>query len=444
MDTDDLLHLLSNGPAVWNRWRRDHPDIIPEFSDVNLDGRDLADCNFRGAKFFNVGLVRANLSRTCFDEAFVKDTLLNDAVLEGASLCGVNWYRSRLINVDLRRCTFAPSMYSECLLWNADLSGCDLELANFSKCDLRSARLTQASLTGASLTECSLTDAHLGGATLNGADLQQTSLMGANMSGAHLVGANLTGAHLVGTDLTAANLTDASLQAAVLINTRLTGATLNGSRVFGISTWNIDLTDARQNDLVITHDAEPSITIDNLEVAQFTYLLLHNQKLRHVIDSITSRAVLILGRFRPDKRKAVLDGIRDTLRLHNFVPMMFDFDRPTDRDFSETVMTLAGMCRFVVADITNPSSSPLELQLTVPNFAIPFVPIIEQGQSPFAMFRDLYGKHDWVLPPLEYDTMTNLLQHFQTAIIEPALEKHRELTLRKARAMPIRSLPTSG
>jgi hypothetical protein len=46
--------------------------------------------------------------------------------------------------------------------------------------------------------------------------------------------------------------------------------------------------------LIITSPAEteenkPEITVDNLEVAQFTYLMLHNQKIRDVIDTITSR-----------------------------------------------------------------------------------------------------------------------------------------------------------
>ena len=44
--------------------------------------------------------------------------------------------------------------------------------------------------------------------------------------------------------------------------------------------------------------------VDDLEVAQFIYLLLNNQNVRQVIDTITSKIVLILGRFTPE-RKAV-------------------------------------------------------------------------------------------------------------------------------------------
>jgi hypothetical protein len=36
--------------------------------------------------------------------------------------------------------------------------------------------------------------------------------------------------------------------------------------------------------------------VGDIEVAQFIYLLLNNQKLRDVIETITSKAVLILGR----------------------------------------------------------------------------------------------------------------------------------------------------
>jgi hypothetical protein len=70
---------------------------------------------------------------------------------------------------------------------------------------------------------------------------------------------------------------------------------------------------AKQQNLIITPVNEPEITVDNIEVAQFIYLLLHNQKIRDVINTITSKAVLILGRFT-DERKAVLDALREELR----------------------------------------------------------------------------------------------------------------------------------
>jgi hypothetical protein len=49
-----------------------------------------------------------------------------------------------------------------------------------------------------------------------------------------------------------------------------------------------------------------------------------------VIDTITSKVVLILGRFTPE-RKSVLDAIRDQLRKRNYLPVLFDFEKPSNR-----------------------------------------------------------------------------------------------------------------
>jgi hypothetical protein len=202
-----------------------------------------------------------------------------------------------------------------------------------------------------------------------------------------------------------------------------------------MSAWDITLTGAVQSDLIITPPAEPDIRVDDLKVAQFIYLLLNNVEIRNVIDTIGAKGVLILGRFT-NERKTVLDAIRDKLREMGFVPMMFDFDRPTQRDFTETIKTLAGLSRFIIADITNPKASPLELQATVPDYMIPLVPIIQEQEEPFAMFRDLRQKYgEWVLDVLEYDSVSNLLRVFQHAVVSPALARANELVVKRAQAI---------
>ncbi|MBA3823562.1 MAG: hypothetical protein H0X24_06595 [Ktedonobacterales bacterium] len=56
--------------------------------------------------------------------------------------------------------------------------------------------------------------------------------------------------------------------------------------------------------------------MDDLEVAQFIYRLLNNQKLRNVIDTLAKRAVLILGRF--GEHIPMLQQTQDALRHHGF------------------------------------------------------------------------------------------------------------------------------
>src|SRR5262249_38194002 len=152
--------------------------------------------------------------------------------------------------------------------------------------------------------------------------------------------------------------------------TNLTDATLTGCSIYGVSAWRLTLEGTKQQDLVITRDDEPEITVDNIEVAQFIYLLLNNPKIRDIIDTVAKKAVLLLGRFT-DERKAVLDALREQLRKHDYLPILFDFDLPASRDITETVSLLARMARFIIADLTDPSSIPKELEAIVPSLAVP-------------------------------------------------------------------------
>ena len=139
--------------------------------------------------------------------------------------------------------------------------------------------------------------------------------------------------------------------------------------------------------MVVTSYGEPEITVDNIEVAQFVYLLLYNPKIRDVIDTIGRKAVLILGRFTPE-RKAVLDALREELRKRDYVPILFDFDKPASQDLTATVSTLAHLARFIIADLSDPSSIPYELATVVPTTPIPVQPILFSSCSEFAMFQD--------------------------------------------------------
>ena len=83
---------------------------------------------------------------------------------------------------------------------------------------------------------------------------------------------------LIEANLGAANLSEANLTYVRLVHTNLENANLSGGRIYGISAWNLRGAPRDQLDLIITNYHEPIVTIDNLEVAQFIYLLLNNQK----------------------------------------------------------------------------------------------------------------------------------------------------------------------
>ena len=349
-------------------------------------------------------------------------------------------------------------------LFGAELSGADLRQANLSGADLRQADLWKADLWEANLSEADLSGASLMGASLSRAQLGGTHLMGAHLMGANLSGADLReadlwkadlreanlnetdlrGALLMGADLKRANLSGADLRGAdlrgtSLIRTVIDKAKISGSLVYAINVLDLKGEFEEQKDLIISPSETPIITVDNVKVAQFIHLILNNEEIRDVINILTSKSVLILGRFSIPERKSILDALRNKLREYDLLPIVFDFDRPTDKDFTETINILARLSLFVIADITNPKSSPLELQATVPDYQIPFVPIIQEGEQPFARMVDLQKKYNWVMDTLYYDSIETLINALKPAIIDPAIEKHNELRLINAKESKIRS-----
>jgi uncharacterized protein YjbI with pentapeptide repeats len=391
------------GPGTYD------PDLFRElvFREVNnLNRLDLAEADLQWRDLRNVNFRKVNLF---------------GATLQGANLQGADLSEAILVGAKLQRANLG-----EAILVGANLLGAHLTRTNLVKADLSRAILPDAELQRAEFREAILTEANLQGSAALRADLRWAILVGANLGAAYLRGANLRGADLSLTRLVQADLTDADL---------------TGCRIYGISAWGLKLGEhTKQQNLTITPPGDPEITVDNIEVAQFVYLLLHNEKIRDAIDTIGKKGVLLLGRFTGG-RIAILERLRDELRKRDFLPLVFNFDKPETKDFTETVRLLAGMSRFVIADITNPRSAPLELQATVPEYMIPFVPILERCEEPFAMFRDLWIKHRrWVLDPIRYPSVDRLIEVLDTEIIKPAQLRFAELLARKAEELRIKDV----
>ncbi len=309
-----------------------------------------------------------------------------------------------------------PDLY-EAVLRGANLHNVNLYVANLEKANLHRANLSMAYLEKANLHRANLTCAHLTwanlyNANLSGADLRKATLHSANLSVAYLTNADLRGA---------------DLREATLVRTNLENSNLNNCSIYGISVWDVKIDDkTKQSDLVITPADESAITVDNLEVAQFIYLLLNNEKIRDVIRTIATKAVLILGRFT-DERKQVLDAIRDELRRRDYLPILFDFDKPPTKTTLETVSILANMAYFVIADITDAKTILQELQMIVPlNVSLPIQPILLASQQEPGMF-DFFRRFPWFLKTCSYETPKALLSTLEEKVIIPAEVKAKEL-----------------
>jgi uncharacterized protein YjbI with pentapeptide repeats len=351
-----------------------------------LAGADLHSANLAGADLKNADLSNANL--------------------EGANLSGANLSGADLRGANLRGANLEGADLSLAILANADLRRANLRKAQLMAAVLQQADLREADLTDVWMTESNLIQANLIGAKLSNAKLHSCDLFQTLMDEADLRGADLFESHLVSTSLRNADLT--------------------GAQIFGISAWKLNLEGAVQKDLVISSPFDPTTTTaDDIEMAQFLYMLLDNKKIRRIIDTITTKVVLILGRFTLE-RKAVLDGIREELRACNYLPVLFDFRGPENRDITETVATLAHMARFIIADLTDAKSLPQELMRIVPDLpSVPVQPILLSTESEWAMFES-FTRYPWVLPIVTYDCQDGVIGMLKEKIIEPAERKALE------------------
>lgn len=361
--------------------------------------------------------------------------------MKGTNLSKATLIQANLSNANLMGANLTAANLTKAILIEANLMDANLTYANLTEADLTEATLFSANLFKADLTEADLDssnffEANLSQSVLTGAQFPNVFLYGANLSGADLTESNLSGANLSEANCSGANLSGANLDQAICVETDFNNCTIENASIYGISVWNIQKEGLKQKNLRITKNSEAIITVDSIEVAQFIYLMLNNEKIRDIIGTIAKKGVLILGRFTSE-RKTILDAIRDKLREHDFVPIMFDFEKVSSRDFTETIKILAGLSRFVIADITNPKSAPLELQATIPDYKIPFLTIIQKGETPFSMFADLQEKYDWVLPTISYSSEAALMKCFKMGILDRAMEVDGRLQREKQTLSPL-------
>jgi len=306
-----------------------------------------------------------------------------------------------------------------------DLRGANLDNITLGYADLRGVRFDDCSLHGAWIKGAQLEHASFVGADLSGnptdargpARLLHSNLRDADFTGANLTGVDCSFTRLENACLENADLTNANLEGASLVGSRVGGAVFKNTSVYGVSAWNLQGEPALEQDLIITSYGEDVVTVDRLRVAQFIHLLLDNPQIRGVIDTVTAKSVLILGRFTRE-RKLALDNLRAALRARGLVPMLFDFKPSDRRDLTETIQLLANMARFVIADLTEAKSLPQELSHIIPFLpSVPVQPILFQGEREYAMFEH-WADYQWVLPKLTYKDEQELVQDVLPRIFE--------------------------
>ena len=119
MADDQYLDLMRQGAAAWNAWRREHPGVVPDLSQLPLDPQSLP------------GLVDAESGRVDLRDLDLSNCQLTlvrmqDLDLSGATLSGANLRRARLKRIDLSGAVLASATLANAMLDHVTLADADL------------------------------------------------------------------------------------------------------------------------------------------------------------------------------------------------------------------------------------------------------------------------------------------------------------------------------
>lgn len=361
--------------------------IGAEIRDTSFEGSKLRFTDYRDTRLKNVNFKNCKIRCSFFEEARTirsnkKEKKGFSIFFDDAYFYGGEFDGSKLINGSFRN-----TQFQEITGNNADFRGGEFNKSDINESTLKNSIFNGSNFSYASITNSDFTDSDFYFCTFFGAELVYSNFTNVEFSGSDMTYTNLSESNLMNTILN-----NVELHGAIFLGTTIEGTNLSHSHIYGVSVWGSIGEPKEQLDLLITPWDEPEVTVDNIEIAQFIHLLLTNDKLKAIIDTITSKVVLILGRFSKN-RKIVLESIKNELRKMDLTPIIFDFTKPGTRNLTETVGLLARMSKFIIVDITNPRSVPQELYSIIPHCpSIPIYPILERKQNkavkPYGMFAD--------------------------------------------------------
>jgi uncharacterized protein YjbI with pentapeptide repeats len=443
MANQQHLELFQQGAEIWNAWRKEHPEIQPDLCStdtlkVKLSHLDLSNFDLNHTTMMAVELVGANFSGTdlrgaCFTMAHLREANFTGANVSNAYFGEADLTRANFSAADLREAIFHwatcsgtqlkeaknlhqadfTSAYFRSLdLSGTNLAGAQLDFAEFHHVDLRETNLSHANLCGARLHEANLQGANLQGAFLGCANLVDAHLSHANLTNAYLVAAKLYGA-----DCCDAHFQGANLSRANLVWANLTRAILTNCRIYGISAWNIQVEGAVQKNIILTDEGQPTITIDDVRIAQFVHLYLTSQEIRAIVNSFTTRVVLTL--MHPTtEHQHMLEALGKALRLSHYHLLLFDVTTLSSQKDLDVLDSLVSLARFLLVDL--PALPPVTNKAS-----IGLQPLVMDAniQDEETVLKDLKHHYHWILPTVHLKDMAALQAWLAEQVFAPLEEK---------------------
>jgi len=319
---------------------------------------------------------------------------LGRAKLNETDISDANFSNSNLVEAELNNTVAVKSNFFKATMSYAKLNGAILKEAILIGAVMFGIEMIGADLEGADLTNTLLQDANICNSKFN----NEVSLDGADLYGVKAKQTSFNNSNLNGANFSKANLTSSEFNNSILTNCIFTGADITDSEItdceiYGISAWDIKTNDNTITKNLIINENH-SITVDDIETAQFIYLILNNKKISQLITTMRTKTVLILGSF-DDKSKPMINLLKMELPKYNLIPIVFDFNPTPEQRFMETVKTLALLSKFVIVDLSQRSGQYYEIAKLVDNVRVPFVTIAKEDTDVSGMLEDLNDYYWW-------------------------------------------------
>ena len=224
-----------------------------EGTHITIRGGELAESNFSEVTLSTleieqsgnrIGFQTVEADRLVFSGAGVEQraAAIVDCKISEVYAENARWNAVSALKANLAQWRLSNAVLTQCVFIGCQAPGLDLSRVTFDRCNLHKSNLADVTLrsaTGSVFSECVLENADMRGADLDGALFAR-----AQVSGADFVDARLAGALFSESVLAGADFTDATAVQSVWAGTDLRGAVLDRMNAFRSSFRNARLDDA--------------------------------------------------------------------------------------------------------------------------------------------------------------------------------------------------------
>lgn len=124
------VEILKQGVEVWNKWRKDNPNIKLDLRGTDLSAKFLNNINLSGTDLSETNMYEASLAWSNFDGANLINSNLSEANFSLASFIGANVSGANLLLANLFMANLEGSNFSK-----ADLTGANLSITSVKNCN---------------------------------------------------------------------------------------------------------------------------------------------------------------------------------------------------------------------------------------------------------------------------------------------------------------------